>query len=80
MEEISSLLIQTESDIQTFNEKTLSSDSSAQKNGEILKTICKIAPAIIAILKIAKIFVGRREKDSIDGFIAILEASCANAD
>jgi len=57
MEEISSLLIQAEADIQAFNEKTLVT-SSAMQDGEKLKLICKIAPVLIAILKVAKVYVG----------------------
>ncbi|GEM_PF-2631297 len=76
MEEISNLLAKAEADIQAFNEKTLVTSSTLQ-DGEKLKLICKIAPVIIAILKITKIFVGKKEKEVIEGSIAILEATCA---
>lgn len=75
MEEISSLLVQAEADIQAFNEKTLVT-SSALQEGEQLKLICKIAPVLIALLKVAKVFVGRREKEAIEVTIAALEVAC----
>ena len=38
--------------------------------------ICKFAPVIIAALNIAKIFVGKREKEILDAVIVFLKTKC----
>ncbi len=69
-EEFRNLILSTEEDVQAFH------SSAALAEGDKVKFICKVKGVVIAALNIAKIFVGKKEKEVLNGVISMLQALC----